>query len=105
MTLRIEYPNPLVLHGSHSTPGAQGTTLAYDVFLVSSGTEEVSAYLDVGTYTSTRPKGHDGARVYACAATRRDALLRLSSYLRRVADSIDEGIDLMEWPTVPGCAP
>jgi len=98
MSLRAIYPNPLVLHGSHSTPGDQGTTLTYDVFLVDSGMGEVSAYLDVGTYASSTPRNHDEAQVYACAATRRDALTRLSSYLRRVADSIDAGLEGLELP-------
>jgi hypothetical protein len=91
MTLRAVYPNPLQLEGSHSTPGRDGTTLSYVVHLLRDNEDEVTAYLDVSTY-GRDATGSREARVCATADSERAALERLSSYLRRVADSLDAGL-------------
>lgn len=98
--LRTEYPNPLVVRGSHSTPGRDGTTLAFDVLLQRDGAGEVSATLNLGTYASDAKLPRE-ARVYAVGVDERSALMRLASYLRRCADAIDAGINdvLLPAPT------
>ena len=95
--LRAEYPNPLIIRGSHSTPGRDGTTLSFEVFVERSGLGEVSATLAVGTYASDAKVPRD-ARVYAVADDERSALTRLASYLRRCAEAIDAGIDTVKLP-------
>lgn len=89
MSLRAEHPNPMRLHGSHATPGRDGTVLSFDVFITTWAPGEVSAKLDVSTYV--RPANPDRTEVSATSTDARSAIRKLASYLRRCADALDEG--------------
>lgn len=78
------------MRGRHSTPGAEGTTLTFEVYLKRHTLDEVTAYLNVGTFSDDCRRADD-AQARATAADERKALRRLASYLRRCADAIDAG--------------
>ncbi|CAB4203363.1 hypothetical protein UFOVP1382_9 [uncultured Caudovirales phage] len=99
MTLRADYSPTIRVHGSHSTPGREGTTLEFVVFLTRYAPDEVVATLDVST-RGRDPKAEGDAKVRASAGNDRDALRRLSSYLRRCADAIDADITTILLPEV-----
>ncbi len=97
MTLRADYSPTIRVRGSHSTPGRDGTTLEFDVFLTRYAPDEVTATLDVCTH-SRSAKSEGDAKVRATATSDRAALRRLSSYLRRCADAIDADIATIQLP-------
>lgn len=88
--LRSVLPPEVVVRGEHTTPGHDGTTLTFEVFVVRSSPDEATAYLNVGTFGDSCKHATD-ARTRATSTDERSAMRRLASYLRRCADAIDNG--------------
>lgn len=89
--LRLDAPE-MILRGHHTTSGAGGTTLSFEVVTVRRGPDDVRAYLNVCTRMERDANPTAGtAQVHATAPDERAALRRLASYLHRCAEAIDDG--------------